>query len=306
MESIQSFAHLINPIRFAAARDPEGRKWIAELPHLVDLMCRRWGLERNCEPIRHGYGAVVIPVRRRSERFVLKLAWPAQGVADEKRGLEVWDGHGMVRMFAVDLSVGALLLERLDSNRALRDLEAIDAARVAGMLLRRLSIPAAPGFRDVRTLVRATADSLEAHRMRSDCPVPQEWLKMALQHARYLATHASTDLLIHADLHFDNILAGTREPWLAVDPRPVAGEPEQAVPELLWTRHDIEDDEGIRRMLAMVLDSAGLDVDRTHLWVIVRCVEYWLWGLEHGLTQDPKRCRHILEALLSQSSPQSA
>ena len=55
-------------------------------------------------------------------------------------------------------------------------------------------------------------------------------------------------------------------------------------------------------MLAALVDSAGLDTDRTRLWVIVRCVDYWLWGLEHGLTQDPKRCQRILQALASQSN----
>jgi streptomycin 6-kinase len=111
-------------------------------------------------------------------------------------------------------------------------------------------------------------------------------------------THAGTNLLIHADLHYDNILAGQRELWLAIDPRPVAGEPEQAVPELLWTRHDVESQEGIQRMLRALVESAGLNGERARSWVIVRCVDYWLWGLDHGLTEDPKRCRLILQSLL--------
>ena len=27
-------------------------------------------------------------------------------------------------------------------------------------------------------------------------------------------------------------------------------------------------------------------------------VDYWLWGADHGLTEDPKRCQRILEALV--------
>ncbi len=79
---------------------------------LVDLLCQRWGLERGHGPIRHGYNAVVVPVRRSSEPLVLKLNWPALGVSEEVRGLEAWDGNGMVWMLAADGSVGALLLER--------------------------------------------------------------------------------------------------------------------------------------------------------------------------------------------------
>jgi hypothetical protein len=32
-------------------------------------------------------------------------------------------------------------------------------------------------------------------------------------------------------------------------------------------------------------------------WSIVRCVDYWLWALENGLTQDPERCQRIIEIL---------
>lgn len=125
---------------------------------LVDLLCQRWGLERGHGPIRHGYNAVVIPVRRSSEPLVLKLNWPALGVSEEVRGLEAWEGNGMVWMLAADASVGALLLERLDADCTLREMDAMEAVRVAGRLLRPLLacdvlildelgyLPATPGF----------------------------------------------------------------------------------------------------------------------------------------------------------------
>jgi len=192
-----------------------------------------------------------------------------------------------------------LLLERLASGRTLSALELREAASEAGKLLRRLAIPAPPGFRNVRTLVDRTAHNLEEWMDRPDCPLPRIWLEKAVQLARRLETEARIDLLIHADLHYDNILAGKREPWLAIDPRPVAGEPEQAVPELMWTRlEDAESDQGIERLLATLVANAELDAARAREWVIVRCVDYWLWGLEHDLTEDPKRCRRILEALM--------
>jgi streptomycin 6-kinase len=33
------------------------------------------------------------------------------------------------------------------------------------------------------------------------------------------------------------------------------------------------------------------------VWVFVRTIDYWLWGLENGLTSDPLRCQRIAEAL---------
>ena len=86
---------------------------------------------------------------------------------------------------------------------------------------------------------------------------------------------------------------------MAIDPKPIAGDPEYAVPELLWTRVDeVDGTEGVRRLLAVLVDHGTLDADKAHGWAIVRCVDYWLWGVENGLTEDPKRCWRILEALV--------
>jgi len=30
----------------------------------------------------------------------------------------------------------------------------------------------------------------------------------------------------------------------------------------------------------------------------VRCVDYWLWGLSVGLTEDPVRCQRIINWLV--------
>jgi len=30
--------------------------------------------------------------------------------------------------------------------------------------------------------------------------------------------------------------------------------------------------------------------------VVFRAVDYWLWGLDAGLTEDPLRCRRLVEA----------
>lgn len=287
------------PVDFAAAGDPEGRTWIAGLPTLTNTMCRRWGLEVGDGATRTGYHAVVLPVRRGSEPCVLKLTWPAARIVDESRALATWDGHGAVRMLEADVHTGAMLLEQLNACRTLRDLDVIDAATVAGGLLRRLAVPAPPGLRRQRDIARDIGRSLNVRQERLGHPVPTDWLDAALSLSRQLESHEGHHLLVHADLHYGNVLAGEREPWLAIDPKPVAGDPEHAVPELLWTRvDDVDGAEGIRLLLAVLVDSGALDAEMARGWVIVRCVDYWLWGVEHGLTEDPKRCRRILEALV--------
>jgi streptomycin 6-kinase len=228
---------------------------------------------------------------------MLKLTCPAERSVDEARALAAWRGRGAVLLLEADAESGALLLERLDATRTLDRLELRAAAQVAGRLLRRLAIRAPEGVRPLRDVAGDIGVSLQGRQERLGRPVPEGWLATASGLAHELGANAG-DRLVHADLHYGNVLAGNREPWLAIDPKPVAGDPEHAVPELLWTRVDeLEDAEAIRRLLAVLAGSGQLEVEKARGWAIARCVDYWLWGLENGLTEDPKRCRRILAAL---------
>jgi streptomycin 6-kinase len=288
---------MLEPVEFAAQASVEGRAWIGALPALLHRLCRQWRLQVEDGVAARGYHGVVVPVHRGDERCVLKLTWPAERTVDEARALAAWRGQGAVLMLEADPAVGALLLERLDATRTLDSLDLRAAAQVAGRLLRRLAIPAPEGVHPLRAVAGDIAASIPGRQARLGRPVPEDWLAIAGRLAHELGASAG-DRLVHADLHYRNVLAGHREPWLAIDPKPVAGDPEHALPELLWTRVDeLEDATAIRRLLAVLAGSGELDGEKARGWAIVRCVDYWLWGLENGLTEDPKRCRRILAAL---------
>jgi streptomycin 6-kinase len=246
----------------------------------------------------HGGFAVVVPVHRGDEACVLKISQLTEAVAAEALALSAWGGQGAVRLLGADPGAGVLLLERLNPGRTLFDLPWPAAARVAAALLHRLaSVPAPAGVPSLREIGETLAGSLPARNQRVGGPVPKPYLDAAASLARELGASAG-DRLVHADLHYGNVLASDREPWLAIDPRAVAGDPEHAVPELLWARLEEVGGAGLRRLLAMLVTEGDLDPEKARSWSIVRCVDYWLWGLENGLTQDPARCQHILENLL--------
>lgn len=76
------------------------------------------------------------------------------------------------------------------------------------------------------------------------------------------------------------------------------GSPERSVAELLWTRADeLPGPHAITGLLGAVVDHGQLDPAKAVAWSFVRTIDYWLWGLENGLTSDPLRCQRIAGAL---------
>jgi hypothetical protein len=89
----------------------------------------------------------------------------------------------------------------------------------------------------------------------------------------------------------------TGQPWVAIDPA-AAGTPERSAAELLWTRADELPGPGaITGLLDTIVVNGQLDRAKAVAWSFARTVDYWLWGLENGLTVDPLRCRRIASAL---------
>ncbi|WP_144127595.1 aminoglycoside phosphotransferase family protein [Catellatospora sichuanensis] len=275
-----------------------GRRWVQSLPTLVELLRERWDLVVDDAAPLHGGLSLVVLVRRGGQPLALKLTWLVDSAGEEARALRAWQGRGAVALLAAEPDVGALLLERLDHTRSLHTLPLPEAAEVAGSLIRALAVAAPAGVRTLREVAAEIPETLARRQRALGYPVPPGWVEAACGHAVELA-EAGEQVLIHADLHYGNVLAATRQPWSAIDPRPLRGAPEYSVPELMWSRADeLPADADVRRLLDILVTAGNLDVEAAHGWTVTRCVDYWLWGLERGLTIDPARCERILSALI--------
>ena len=275
-----------------------GRAWLSQLPDHVESLCDRWHLAIDGAPM-HGYLGLVVPVTRDGEPCALKVSWMDESTADEIAALVAWDGQGSVRLLEADPAIRAMLLERLESRRSLEDVEIGEAVAVAGRLLRRLAIPAPDGLARVPAVAERLARTLTERWDRLDRPMPRPLVDAASDLAGQLGP-AAGGLLVNWDLHYGNVLAGKREPWLAIDPKVVVGDPEFGLAQLLWTRlEDMERSGGLSRYFDALVGEAGLDARRARSWSLVRCVDYWLWALGAGLTVDPVRCEFIAGWLAS-------
>lgn len=93
--------------------------------------------------------------------------------------------------------------------------------------------------------------------------------------------------LLHWDLHFENVLAADREPWLAIDPKPLRGDPGFDILPVLHNRWDeitssADPAREILRRYDLVVGVLGLDRARADAWTVARTLQNTLWGVEDG------------------------
>lgn len=257
--------------RFSPEGGPSGAEWADGLPRLLADLLDHWSL-RPTGPGMTGWTAVVVPVSRDGEQLVLKVVWPHHEAMAEPLALRHWAGDGAVRLVAAEPSRGGLLLESLDATKDLLHEPVEDACEVIGGLLGRLHVPAPARVRTLSGWLDRQLGRLPRH---ADT-VPRRMLEQARSLMGDLVTLPDVDgTLLHTDLHFQNVLAGEREPWLAIDPKPLAGRPGFELPPVLWNRLD-EHGTGasfrwsVRRRLQVVCEAAGIDEDEARAWVVVR------------------------------------
>jgi streptomycin 6-kinase len=274
----------------AFAGRPEASGWLAGLPQQVADALDRWDLSLDLapgEPAWHGNAALVVPVRAADGApAALKVSWPHREATHEALGLRVWAGDGAVRLLASD-GAWTHLLERLDRTRDLTCVPVDEAVEVVGGLLARLHVPAPDGLDTTGgELVEGPARWTERS-ARFAALVPEALVREARAVAADLATDPRDGTLLHTDLHYTNVLAAEREPWLAIDPKPHSGDAAYEVAPLLWNRWAEAVASGdlagaVRRRFDIACGAADLDVERARAWVLVREVDNVLWSAEVG------------------------
>ncbi|MFB7736691.1 aminoglycoside phosphotransferase family protein [Streptomyces sp. NPDC056112] len=264
-----------------------GRAFVAGLPRRVAGFLDRWRL-RIDGPAMYGVCALVLPVVR-ADRLpaALKLQLPDEESAGEAPALRVWDGAGAVRLLEHDEPTGTLLLERLHSARPLSRLPDTREAVlvIAGLLARLTSVPAPAGIRRLGDIAEALLERTPGALRRLPDGDDRRLLADCAAAVREVAGE-SGDRLLHWDLHYDNVLGADREPWLAIDPKPLAGDPGFELLPALFNR--FEPGEVVPRFEAMT-GALDLDRDRARAWTLGRVLQNALWDLEDGRPLSPEQ-----------------
>ncbi len=273
------------------ALGPDWAGWLDRLPALTTALIEEWELVADGEAM-HGFVSLVLPVRTRDGgQAVLKVSFDGDEESEhEALALQTWQGNGTVRLLRADPRRRALLLERLLAED-LSDQWDLRACEVVGELYGRLHVPAPPQLRTVTSYVERWTAALQG--LPRNAPVPRRLVEQATHLGAALCSDpASTGRLVHGDLHYANVLAADREPWLVIDPKPMSGDPHYEPAPMLWNRADELADgpgglrDGLRRRFHTLVDTAGLDEARARDWVVVRMVLNAHWSIEDARRGD--------------------
>lgn len=275
-------------VREQSAR-ADGRAWLAELRSLVDDAVERWGLLLG-EPFDGGSCAFVAPARFQDEDVVLKITLPHREARYEGDGLWVWDGDGCIRLVASSEDGFALLVERCAPGTMLRDDQPNeDGLRAAAEILRRLWARPLPADAPFELVADVCAEWSALTRQRfEEFPLGLDpgLVATGADLLETLPATATRRVLVHGDFNPGNILRAEREPWLAIDPKPMIGDPGYDVSPLA-AQLGLPDDAGpdreiLHRNFQLIADVTGEPVERSFAWATARTTESALWHASLG------------------------
>jgi streptomycin 6-kinase len=264
-------------LRDGVGRTPVGAEWIERLPALVARSGARWAL-RLGPPFTDGASSWCAPATQADGRsVVLKLSFPHDEARHEAVALRAWHGHGVPRLLGSHDVDWALLLERVDPGTPLsratgsvreRLTVAADVARSLWSVTGEIGVPA------MADVCAGWADLLEERGSRHGVDVADA--------AGLLRTlPGSSGTLVHGDLNPGNILDAGGSRWLAIDPKPMRGDPAYD----LWPLLEQVDDPFehpdpatvLRDRVALLAGLLDLDPHRVAAWGLARSTEAALW-----------------------------
>jgi streptomycin 6-kinase len=256
--------------------------WLERVPDLVSECVEEWGLRLGEPYVAGAAGYAVRADLPDGTPAVLKLIYPHREAAYEAEALRVWNGDGAVRLLAYDEERWAMLIERCEPGTLLATIEPEAALGVLIGLLPRLWKSVTGPFYSLADEAAWWIGYLPSEWERAGRPFDRRLLDETIDLLQMLSTSQGEQVLLHQDLHGDNVLAAQREPWLVIDPKPLVGEREFSVApivrdyELGHTRREV------LQRLDRLCSELGLDRERALGWTVGQTVAWMFESTRMG------------------------
>jgi streptomycin 6-kinase len=273
-----------------------GPAWLESLPGIIASCQSRWQLTLRRPSFSDGAASWAAPVELADgTKAILKIGVPHHETVDMNAAWQAYDPRGLAELLAYDPSDNAFLIERCEPGHPAAELPAAETDVLAANLLPHLWAPA-PDL-ELPRLSHIAAERATRLRDRADrLGVPL--YNSCADLFETLAATTPDDWLLHGDFHPRNVLLSSRG-WLAIDPRPMIGEPAYDLAIHLHNKIHLDPDPVGR--ITRLAERVAVPTVRARMWLAAKLIQLCSWLRDTGQT-DQSRAREataqrLIEAL---------
>ena len=209
--------------------------------------------------------------------------------------MQYFDGNGAVKLLDMDENKGWLLLERCSPGVSLSQLNDDRATLIAIQTMQSLWRPIDDNhckFRHIKNRLEGLQRSEQ-----SDSPIPKKLIRDAIFRGDELLSSLGEVVLLHGDMHHDNILSASRQPFLAIDPNGILGEREYEIGAFMRNPYSIiETHTNLKkcfdRRLSIITELTEFNRGRLLMWTFVQAILAAWWHVEDN-TNGIENMQHV-------------
>lgn len=252
----------------------------------LSYLLRFWNLTLEKPPLETGSG-IIVEVSWCNQPCILKIG---QDDGDEKTStvLKHYDGNGAVQL--IKFTGRASLIERAVPGTHLSELvhkgEDDRATHILCDVIEKLH--ANKNVSGINVNVANLKANFELYLHSNDTQIPQELISEAQSIYRVLIKSQERPLILHGDLHHDNVLYDEKKGWLAIDPKGYIGEPCYEIGALLRNSlehsHITQDSERLNHRVSIICERLGFERERVIAWAFSQAVLAGIWSVQDGLS----------------------
>lgn len=243
-----------------------GKDWLNALPQLMSRIAAEYGLS-GLNPVSNLSYNYVLSGFQDALPIILKLSLDIDGLKREAAALNAFTGFGAIKVIAQQS--GALLLERAIPGSSLKTSllsKDDDAINIACRVMQNLH--QAPFPKESFLHIKDRLQPLD-----KNWDIPIHYLEKARKLRDKLLTTSAKVVLLHGDLHRENILQSGAD-WVVIDPKGVIGYPINDV----WTFI-----ENIEKDTQIIADFFSFDLQDIRDWYFVHLILAVCWSQEDNI-----------------------
>lgn len=274
--------------KIIALRGELGKKWLQDIPQIIKQYEQQWKIT-VLPPFNLTYNYVAPAKTRNGKNVVLKISFPMNNeFISELEALKFFDGQASIKVLKEDMGNCVALLEKADPGIRVRNITPEKKQiSIVSDVLKKLHKPVSKEIISLFPTLSDWGKVFDHYKMKFSAnsgPIPKWMFDKAEIIFKESSKNKKDLVLLHGDLHSDNILSSKRG-WLIIDPKGVIGEREFELGAFLRNPYydypkgsNYKNLEKIR--IIQFSEELGFDKERIRDWAFACAVISLLWFLE--------------------------